>query len=316
MFDKYIDEFISSLEMKEFLKTPCHSFDTIADIIIYSPASIERKKRALKDLLEEIKFCDNQSLIEKCKIYLKSIEEALNLIEVDGVFSVEICSYNDRTGDSDYGFDGLYNNYNDLLKYIKNSINEWEIAEDEPLFFYVIKWINDESGKLIEACTYWIVRGEIWFAQIEDCISDAENIDVYMSVDLNLPVPFKAGDIVEVDLYPFADKRIIEILEVGDNWDCCCLQALSRSIDGKWNVGAVKHGHIGLNILPCVSPLYTMTLYKNELMPELKVLESISDYIDGKEKNGTKLWNALSDEDDITDEELLTIFEKVKVDDL
>lgn len=55
-------------------------------------------------------------------------------------------------------------------------------------------------------------------------------------------VPFKAGDIVEIDLYPFADKRIIEIVEVGDNHDCCCLQALSRRKDGSWTIGAVNTG--------------------------------------------------------------------------
>jgi len=131
-------------------------------------------------------------------------------------------------------------------------------------------------------------------------------------VDLNLPVPFKAGDIVEVDLYPFADKRIMEILEIGDNFDCCCLQAIGKNSDGAWNIGAVKHGHAGMNILPCVSPLYTMKIYKGELPHDLKILELVSNFIGGSEENGAKLWDELAPKDDITDEEILACVEKLK----
>lgn len=42
MFDKYIDEFIPSKEMREYLKVPHESVDTIAEIIYYASAPIEK----------------------------------------------------------------------------------------------------------------------------------------------------------------------------------------------------------------------------------------------------------------------------------
>lgn len=312
MFDKYIDEFVASKEMKSYLKTPHRSVDTIAEIIYYSPAPIERKKIALTELLEDLNPEDNQELIENSKAYLASIQEALRLIDTEGVFSVEQCCYNKNTGDSDYCFDGLFNKSDDLIQYIKHMNEICEIKDDTSSLYQAVKWVNDASGKLVEACTYWIVRGEIWLVQVEGRMLDEDSVEISALDDINLPVPFKAGDIVEIDLYPFADKRIIEIIEIGDNHDCCCLQAISRKIDGSWTISAVKHGHIGNYLILGISPLYTMTAYNDALPPEYEVLAKVSEFINGKEENGAILWNALSMKEDITDEKLLEFIENNK----
>ena len=55
--------------------------------------------------------------------------------------------------------------------------------------------------------------------------------------DVNLPVPFHAGDIVTIDCRPFAPVSHAVILEVGDNCDCCCLQALYYAGNGTWDMG-------------------------------------------------------------------------------
>ncbi|MBQ0027515.1 MAG: hypothetical protein KBS96_02815 [Lachnospiraceae bacterium] len=312
MFDKFIDEFISSDEMKEYLKMPHRSVDTIAEIIYYSPAPIERKKLALMELLENLNQEDDWELIENSKVYLSAIQEALELIDADGVFSIEQCSYNEKDGDSDCWFDGLFNKFDDLVQYIKYELESCEVTDDEPLLYQVVKWINDVSGKLVEACTYWIVRGEVWFTQVEGRMLDDDSIEIGALEDLNLPVPFKAGDIVEINFYPFADKRIIEIIEVGDNHDCCCLQALSRRKDGNWTIGAVKHCHIGDYLILGISPLYTMATYKNELPPEYEVLTKVNEFIGGKEENGSLLRNVMDQKQDITDEVLLEFMEHNK----
>lgn len=312
MRDKYIEEFILSDEMIVYLKQTNHSIDKEADIIYHAPASLKRKKIALSELLDEAKKNGEQELIDDCEIYLRAIYEAERLMAAEGVFSVEISSYDAEKGDSDYEFDGLFNNFDDLVQYVKQNLEDYGIADDDPWFYQAVKWINDENGKLVEACTYWFVRGEVWFVDVDDNILDDYRLGTYGMINLNLPVPFKAGDIVEVDLYPFADKRIIEISEVGDNLDCCCLQAIGKSVDGAWHVGAIKHGHFGIDVLPCVSPLYTMKIYKDELPPDFKILESISNFIDGREENGTMLWNALAFASETTDEEILACLEKMK----
>lgn len=312
MFEEYVDEFVISKEMQEFLKKPHDSVDNIADVIYYAPRSLKHKKEALLRLLEEIKSTENHAMVDDCEMYLKSINEAERLIDEDGVFSVEICRYENKKGDNNYDFDGLFNSYNDLIKYVEENLNDCEITNDMPWCYTAVKWINDENGRLVEACTYWIVRAEVWFAQVEDYILQDFRLDVYRALDLNIPVPFMVGDIVEIDLYPFADKRIIEIIEIGDNRDCCSLQAMGKIVEGGWTIGAVKHGHIGIDVLPCVSPLYTMTLYTGELKPDYKILKVVQNYIHGDEERGTIFWDALSFKDEISDEDIESVIKMIR----
>ncbi len=77
-----------------------------------------------------------------------------------------------------------------------------------------------------------------------------------MYCDLKLPVPFHADDILTIDCHPSAPVSRAVILEVGDNCDCCCFQALYRNGDGTWGIGAVKHGNVLTNHhSPEISPL-------------------------------------------------------------
>ena len=315
MFDKYIDEFVPSVEMKEYLKGSHRSVDTIAEIIYYSPAPIERKRMALTGLIEELNPESDAELIFNSEAYLKTIDEAERLLKAEGVFSVEVCAYDEERGETDYEFDGLFNNFDDLVHYVKQNMKVCEVTDKDPWHYQAIKWINDESGKLVEACTYWIVRGEIWFVQLETEVLNKELPDIFMAHDLNVAVPFKAGDIVEVDLYPFADKRIIGILEIGDNRDCCCLQGLSKRLDGSWTTGAIKHGHIGDILLLTVSALYTITTYKGELPSGYEILKDVSDFIGGSEERGSTLWHkicASKSGDGLVDDELLSVIEKIR----
>ena len=305
MRDKYIEESISSVDMKDYLKIPHQNVDTIAEIIYYSPAPVERKKIALTELLKELDSKTDADMIFNAKAYLKTIEEA------EGVFSIEMVEYDKKKGELDYEFNGLFNNFNDLVQYVKQNMDECEITDEDLIYYQAVKWINDEAGKLVEACTYWIVRGQVWYVQLEGKVIDESIPDIFMSHDLNVAVPFKAGDIVEVDLYPFADKRIMGILEIGDNLDCCCLQGLSKRLDGSWTIGAIKHGHIGDFLLLTVSALYTITTYKGELPSGYEILKDVSDFIDGSEERGSALWNALAPMNDINTEEILSCIENL-----
>ena len=115
-----------------------------------------------------------------------------------------------------------------------------------------------------------------------------------MNSDLNLPIPFRAGDIVTVDCRPFAPVSHAVILEVGDNFDCCCVQALYRRRNGTWDTGAVKHGYIlpGRE-LPQLSPLYRLATFHGQLPKEERLMEQVSRYVNGEEARGSALWNAI-----------------------
>ena len=119
------------------------------------------------------------------------------------------------------------------------------------------------------------------------------SFDYCRADNLNVPVPFKPGDIITYDGFPFGPKGHILIVEVGDNRDCCCLQGLSLDTDGKWIMGAVKHGSAQHYYFPRISPLFTAEIYNGEPEEKEKVMLDISKMIDGKEENGRKFWHAL-----------------------
>lgn len=62
-----------------------------------------------------------------------------------------------------------------------------------------------------------------------------------LGYNLNLPTPFQPGDIVLADCLPYAEPRLVLILDSGDNLDCCCLQVLYIGEGGRLFAGAFKH---------------------------------------------------------------------------
>lgn len=127
------------------------------------------------------------------------------------------------------------------------------------------------------------------------------------------------GDIVTADCRPFAPVSHIVILEVGDNRDCCCLQALYRNGDGVWDIGAVKHGHVLPNFqLPGISLLYRLAIFRGQLPKEERLLEKVSRYLSGDEGRGTALWNYINHFRDkgrkqrVTEEQILSYLEECR----
>lgn len=135
--------------------------------------------------------------------------------------------------------------------------------------------------------------------------------------DLNLPVPFHSGDIVTIDCRPFTPVSHAVILEVGDNYDCCCLQALYHADDGIWDTGAVKHGYIlPKHTLTGLSPLYRLSSFYGKLQDEERLLERVSRYLNGDESRGAVLRNyifSLCDgkrKSGVTEAQILSYIEK------
>lgn len=117
--------------------------------------------------------------------------------------------------------------------------------------------------------------------------------DSFFDPDINIPVPYKAGDIITIDGYPFSKPKTVLVLKVGDNEDCCCLQALYMQ-DGCYGVGAVKHGMVGLSEnYPRISPLYGVTISYDESASELQLIKRTQKYIEQDEARGNKLWEIL-----------------------
>lgn len=114
------------------------------------------------------------------------------------------------------------------------------------------------------------------------------------SMDLNLPIPFKVGDIITLDCLPFAPVKHAVIIEITNAWDCCGVRILYRQkheINGKdeWAAGALKHGHGWNSYYPLLSPLYRLSSFTGELLPEERLMTEVQKFVRQDSENGDKL---------------------------
>jgi len=81
-------------------------------------------------------------------------------------------------------------------------------------------------------------------------------------------------------------------LEIGDNRDCCCLQALSIGEDGHLSTGAFKHNSfLRSPKYPHVSGLYRAVRWTGELTAEEEPFAVLSPLIHARPEFGQEIWN-------------------------
>ena len=112
------------------------------------------------------------------------------------------------------------------------------------------------------------------------------------ALHLNLPVPYRHGDILEVGCAPYVSKPHYCILtEVGD--DCCGVQCLYPGENGHIEFGALKHGHYFSGCFDrrqYLSPLYGAKIYTGELSGEYKFMKPLSEKLHKDTAFGKVLW--------------------------
>lgn len=189
----------------------------------------------------------------------------------------------------DVDVDGMepYPDLNKALDGIQRFLEEEECVEDSVYWFLLEKWVLNEEGQYFRPYTYTVANGEVLFYNREN-----EGYLFNQSTNLNLPIPFHPGDLVRLDCAPFAFRANAVILEVGDNCDCCCVQAMFREENGNWSAGALKHSHaFPGHYRPLLSPLYRLSsIQREDLAEDEKFLEEVSQFVSGSDKRGYALW--------------------------
>ena len=196
------------------------------------------------------------------------------------------------------------------MEYDKTGIHPWFYEEDVAHYISTEKWEPDENGKYCCVCEYVIARGEILYIALDDdAYHTMKNKDYCRGADLNLPVAFKAGDLIETDGFPFGPKNYMLIVGIGNNRDCCCVQGLARTKEGDWNMGAVKHGMVGFSYYPKVSMLYSAHMIEGGLPEEESLLVKVKEYL-GKDEGRAEWAQDWLPWIHMTDEELLESLKK------
>lgn len=169
-------------------------------------------------------------------------------------------------------------------------------------FWYVIERYHLVNNVYIYEAEY-IVTGNLkvinvyypWKNDRRDCVLDIESQKWY-SCDmgkLNLPMPYKEGDILTVDCQPFHKPHYAVVIYTHNSiFDCCTPGCMHYTEDGFMmrretkhiELRSIKHYYCGHEEL---SPLINVGLYEGELPKDEELIGTVSRYIKTHE-NGAK----------------------------
>jgi len=297
--------FIESEEMRDYLREELPKdflmSYSCANIVAYAPAPIERKRPVLEQLahcansdLDEDKFCIHQHVHQLARACHTALEERHNG-PAGALFWIQDYCGNER--DNLFG-DAFFTDFDAALSFLEEEAKKApECFLDPQVSYTITKLVPGSGAQLEEYCVWYLGNNrELWFFDL--CRShrqeDWSELLEYLGNSLTtLPVPFQPGDIVVADCLPYAPPRRVLILEIGDNRDCCAVQALSLHENGRLRTGAFKHNHFLDREISHVSGLYRARRCTGPLTEEEKPFAVLSPLLKERPEWGHKLWNRI-----------------------
>ena len=269
-----LDDFIPSYCMSSYLKDKLLWPHVLPEVLFHSPRPVKRKAEALSKLLDDAKRINNKELEKECKYYLDAIETAMAEIDDEGVFLLYWNEF--LVDDINESLQGVFGTYEAMRAYMKKEMESFD--ELPELFYYsATKHLKTADGNYEESYEYIFVNNEIYY------IDGGLNFDLHLSdcdgANLNLPVPFKAGDVIEVNNYPFAPNFRVIITGIGDNEDCCSVWSIFKDYEGMWRSQALKHGVSKIPLFYLNSALFTAELYDGPFEGDETRFPEIVEYI-------------------------------------
>lgn len=284
-----------SEEMERYLIGCKHNDYEMIEIILGAPLPLTEKRKLL-DLLNT-PDSDEYADVSDC---IREFDDALAALELKNgeIFTLSEYWYDDDILDENRSFAEPFLSFQAAAEYIKKLIEE-ETEDLDDIDEYVCwteitKWLPVGDGKMKDVYSYTFVGNEIhYFKRIGNIPRDSYR-GYKSSLDLNLPIPFKPGDIVTLNCLPFRPVKQAVLLEV-DNRDCCGVQMLyprKNKITGDTilEMGALKHGDGWEGYFPMLSSLYRLSKYEGELSGEERILKDVQKLIYQNEETGRKLW--------------------------
>ncbi len=304
LYKEILETFMPSKTMKEYLKDVELEEWQILQLICGAPVSLGHKLAHLYHLQEYHEWFAQE--YRDTKAALQELEHTESAI----LYLKEKWYDTDDWMEKGSGI-GPFTSEGYVVSYLYENeltdLESWKSYTENGCWSEVEKWVR--NGEEFEhTYTYFLLWDNVCYYEKEGPYIPFEKpfSRVADSMNLNLPTPFKPGDIVITDSLPFAPQKLAVITEIMDNRDCCSLQAISRNHKNEYTFGAVKHGRIygGDNASIAYSPLYHIEKFTGELPAEDQFLSNISRYINGKEEKGRRLWEKLRLTDKVPEERI------------
>lgn len=275
-----------SQEMANYMAGQELSSETLVEAISGAPIPLAEKLKLFQALTRRN---DDQFAI-----LARETEQALHALNLEpGEFFYVKNGWPDyEVGDEDIAPMEPYPDLQLTLRGIHRFLEDEECWEESCYWFILEKW-SLRNGEYICPYSYIMVDDEMFYFEKGPTLFSPSTLP-YKSTDLNLPIPFHPGDIVWIDCSPFAFRAKAVLLEVGDNRDCCGVQAMFRKENGNWSAGALKHSHVFPKYYaPQLSPLYRLSLVQEELTEEERILKEVSEFVAGSDQRGYALWEEI-----------------------
>ena len=282
---RIIDTFIQSEEMREYLKLRELPPWSLFEIIAGSLTCLDYKLKWVKELYESDEYHPKiKDYYDKAIVSPKSAISEIEL-KPNEFFALNENWYDEDILDEKSGSGTeIFASFEKAAEYIYNDMTcdgeESELCMNqlENCCWYTLeKWkLDEEKQEYVNTYTYYLVGTAVVYYR-HNIGRLREDRWFNPATELNLPIPFRQGDIVSIDSRPFHPVFPALILAVGDNNDCCCVQGLKIDTSGRWKVGALKHDtFIRDYAYPMVSPLYRLKKNTEKLSDEYDPLIRIA----------------------------------------
>lgn len=279
-----ISEVIESETLKKYFTENIETLNRwqITDLIAGARIPLERKMKIAKELAksEPPKKFDGEYTFGDLYKDAKFALDELKLKEGELFILVGWCYEN-----------GIQKQYectpffsvDKAINYIKTEYEE--LDENDNIYFKLEKWIPDHNGDMTKSCDYIISnKGNIWFCDH----SGIPHLTFFCSRFHNVPVHFKVGDIISLDMRPFMPLMEGIIIRNTGGIDSVSTHCMFIQFDGMLNTCSLKTAnHMTMNVDDAVSPIY-----RAEKLETCDTrLKEIQNLLDGSSELGDALWD-------------------------
>ena len=332
-------EMLVSLRKKNSIK-----YDSFTNVskLMSEGADFEHIKQTICDVIGDFGIC-----FDDCCAAIRNAEFDLkynDLYEEQRIY----CLFNEWYDPQIYYVksepSGVFKSMKDAMEYIRREeefdneyfadVYDEESEEEYPVatWYKLEVWnIHDNGSWESFRYDYYIYNGEVcWFERLN--LQKEKNGYEYYSahdsdrnflggfLDLNLPTPFKPGDIVNIDCYPFGPSFHAMVTEAHAQYDCCMPQILFKMpYTDKWKLEALKHKRFYKEAKlhsyePPLSPLYRIrSVSEDELKDSDALLVKLSKELNGDEDMARAFWDVFHHEslDGVSAEEVVKAWESI-----
>ena len=250
-----INKFVPSTQMQKYLLTQELSDEDVFNLIVGSPVDFSKKLEVIQKGFKSI-------YPEMCKEYEQAYNYWIADLKNDEIISIEEVWYDLDVYEEQRAGLRLFSSPTSALNYIREICKEEQAPEQKYNYgwFEINKWKIDRDNAYKNTYTYYAANDEIWFFSNKQTDRSSQQI-FSNSTNLNLPIPFNKGDIIDIDCWPFAYKKRAIIIDDINNKDCCGVWIAYINEHGKLDDCALKHSGMFEGLYGCrLSPLYKLKL--------------------------------------------------------